>query len=89
MATTSKTENVEEPTNTNKVKPGVPLQAVPESVDGDNEPETTWRDKIKNAVKKKQVIAGLSAAALLTAGVLVARKRNTSTDESEDENQTS
>jgi hypothetical protein len=95
MATTPKTsteklvtEIVEE---TNKAVPSqrakVEVKEGAIIVTDENKP--TFRDKIKNVVKNKKVIAGASTVALLAAGILVARKRSTGDTGPENETQSS
>lgn len=93
MAATSKNTTAESADVEEKVVPeqAKSKDATVTAIKGSKEPkfddediELTLVEKAKQLVKNKRVIAGAATVALLSVGVLVARKRNT-VDEQENE----
>lgn len=95
---TSNVKKTDVPTDENIETVEVPAQASPKdatvtaikrSDEGEFENETarTIFNKIKSIATNKQVIGGAIATALLTAGVLVIRKRNSAVEDETTEEQ--
>jgi hypothetical protein len=84
--TAEKSDTNVEVANKETVKP-IPAQVSSNTVEVvEEETKPTFRERINGVVRNKRIIAGASSVALIVAGVLVVRKRNSTTAESEEEN---